>query len=137
MTGDTPEAGAESSTGPSHLDGRWNLESVATSIDEESAAEAPATPNVTFVDGAVFGSGGVNRFRGTYETDGEVALTFGGVASTRMAGPPEAMSQESRFFTALSATTAFGIVAGRLELRGAGGETLAVLVRAMEDTDDD
>ena len=117
---------------PSHLDGRWILESVTTSSDVRAPTDARATPELTLAGGAVFGSGGVNRFRGTYESAGEGALSFGGMAATRMAGPPSAMSEESRFFAALSATVAFRIVDDRLELLGASGETVAVLVPAEE-----
>ncbi|KAB7743024.1 META domain-containing protein [Nostocoides sp. F2B08] len=134
MAGDVTDSGMASEDSPSHLDGRWILESVTMPSDAQVSADARAVPVLTFAGGAIFGTGGVNRFRGTYETDGEVSLTFGGVAATRMAGPATAMSEESRFFAALSATAAFRIGADRLELLGGSGETVAVLVRAEEDT---
>ena len=134
MAGDERADGTGSKRGRD-LDGAWVLESLTTPPEEEHAAEPPVTSTMTFAQGAVFGSGGVNRFRGTYETDREGALSFGGVAATRMAGSPAAMSHESRFFAALSATVAVEIVDDRLKLRGTDGETLAVLVRAVENAD--
>lgn len=137
MPGEPTDGEMVSGDGPSHLDGTWVLESLATPPGEQHAAEPPVTSTMTFADGAVFGHGGVNRFRGTYQADGPEALTFEGVAATRMAGSPAAMSHEGRFFAALSATVAAEIVADHLELRGSDGETLAVLVRAEQDADAD
>lgn len=137
MPGEATDGEMVSGDGPSHLDGTWVLESLATPAGEQHAAEPSVTSAMTFADGAVFGHGGVNRFRGTYQTDGEASLTFGGVAATRMAGPAAAMSAESRFFAALSATAALRIVDDRLELFGAGGEAVATLVRAVQDADND
>jgi heat shock protein HslJ len=61
-----------------------------------------AAPTLGFADGALFGSGGVNRYRGGYRiADGR--LVVGGVASTMMAGDPAVMEQEHRWFQALAA----------------------------------
>lgn len=51
-------------------------------------------------DGQVSGSGGVNRLTGAYSVDGPV-LTFGPLATTRMAGPPELMAEEQAVLAAL------------------------------------
>ncbi|WP_123370121.1 META domain-containing protein [Cellulomonas sp. PhB150] len=53
-------------------------------------------------DGQVFGMSGVNRVRGTWSVDGDV-LTFGPLASTMMAGPPQAMALESALHGLLAA----------------------------------
>ena len=45
------------------------------------------------VDGTVYGSGGCNRFQGTYERQG-YDLSFGPLAATRMACPEAVMEQE-------------------------------------------
>jgi len=64
------------------------LSGVAVATDEARR------PWLTFEgDGQVFGSGGVNRLRGTWSIDGD-SLTFGPLASTLMAGPQEAMDVE-------------------------------------------
>jgi len=61
------------------------------------------------------GSGGVNRLMGGYALDGD-ALTFAQVASTMMAGPPEAMQQEQAIVGALGRVHEFRIAGDRLTL---------------------
>ena len=77
------------------LEGDWLL----IEIDGEPVdPEAPRT--LRFEDGRVSGRVGVNRFTGTYSTNGNV-IEIGPMASTRMAGPPELMSLEHHFNTHL------------------------------------
>jgi heat shock protein HslJ len=77
------------------LEGDWLL----IEIDGEPVdPEAPRS--LRFEDGRVSGRVGVNRFTGTYSTNGNV-IEIGPVASTRMAGPPELMSLEHHFNTHL------------------------------------
>ena len=52
-------------------------------------------------DGRVSGTSGVNRLVGTYSVDGPL-LTFGALAGTRMAGPPELMAEEQAVLAALA-----------------------------------
>lgn len=66
-------------------------------------------------DGRFSGSGGVNRLMGSYIVDGK-GLTFSQVASTMMAGPPEAMQQEQAVVAALGAVRGFSIVGDQLTL---------------------
>ena len=66
-------------------------------------------------DGRFAGSGGVNRLMGGYSVDG-TGLTFSQVASTMMAGPPEAMQQEQAIVAALGAVRGFGITGDQLTL---------------------
>ena len=54
-------------------------------------------------------------------------LVVGDAATTRMAGPPEAMEQEQRLLELLGTEQAFVITGDRLEI--GDGETLALLVR--------
>ncbi len=54
----------------------------------------------------VSGSGGVNRFNGPCTLSGD-KLSFGVLVTTRMAGPPAVMKQESAFFTALAKVRSF------------------------------
>lgn len=125
------------STDPMQLESRWVLDFVTTPQAGPVRADTQLSTELTFGDGAVFGRGGVNRFRGSYEAGDDGTLTFGGIAGTRMAGPERAMAQENGLLTALSATVAFQIVGDRLLLRGTDGETVAVLVRtAQEDVPD-
>lgn len=112
-------------TDPGALDGTWTLESFGGANELEPAADG-VTTTLTMAGGQATGNGGVNTFSGTYETPGEDALTFGPIASTKMAGPPEAQSQEDRFFKALDATEHFEINYGKLVLSDAGNNTLAI-----------
>jgi len=71
------------------------------------------------------GSTGVNQFSGTYELSGD-ALQFGPLMSTRRAGPPDMMQQETAFTEALKRTAKARLGGGgSLELLDAGGGTLA------------
>jgi putative lipoprotein len=79
----------------------WRLER----LDDAAADQVRST--ITFgADGNVSGAGGVNRFFGGYRVVGHV-VEFGQLASTLMAGPPEAMEQEQRFLAALDGTQRF------------------------------
>lgn len=66
-------------------------------------------------DGRFAGSGGVNRLMGSYVVDG-TGLTFSQVASTMMAGPPEAMQQEQAIVAALGTVRGFSIAGDQLTL---------------------
>jgi len=66
-------------------------------------------------DGRFAGSGGVNRLMGGYTFDGD-SLTFTQVASTMMAGPPEAMQQEQAIVAALGDVRGFSIAGDQLTL---------------------
>ena len=55
------------------------------------------------------GSGGINRLMGDYTLTDD-RLSFGVIATTMMAGPPERMAAEQRFLTALGAVARWSIV---------------------------
>jgi len=81
--------------------------------------EAPRTASLTFEgDGQVFGTGGVNRLRGTWSVE-DGTLTFGPVVSTLMAGPEPAMRREAELLRLLreplELRTDEGAAAGVLE----------------------
>ena len=62
-----------------------------------------ARPEVVFSeDGRLSGSGGVNRIFGPYQYERDI-LAAGLLASTMMAGPPDAMDQETLLLRILSA----------------------------------
>lgn len=71
-------------------------------------------------DNRVSGSGGVNRVMGGYTLNGG-SLTFTQMASTMMAGPPEAMQQEQAILTALQGVRGFAIAGDTLTLLDASG----------------
>ena len=72
-------------------------------------------------DGRFAGSGGVNRLMGSYIVDGK-GLTFSQVASTMMAGAPEAMRQEQAIVAALGAVRGFSITGDQLTLVDDSGQ---------------
>lgn len=78
-------------------------------------------------DGRLAGSGGVNRLIGSYTLNGD-ALAFSPVASTMMAGPPEAMQQEQALIEALGRVRGYRIAGDRLTLLGESGEPVLTAV---------
>ncbi|MCA3131893.1 MAG: META domain-containing protein [Betaproteobacteria bacterium] len=74
--------------------------------------------------GGVAGSAGVNRYTGQVrvEPDGTLRWSARGLASTRMAGEPEAMAFEARYLHALMRATSARVGEdGRLVLEDADG----------------
>ena len=63
----------------------------------------------------VTGSGGCNRFFGSYVQKGG-RLSIGPVAATKMACAPDVMDREQRFFAALARTGRFRVTARELTL---------------------
>jgi len=74
----------------------------------------------------VTGYSGVNSFTGAFES-GPASLSFGPLAATRRAGPPQAMTFETAFFKALGATRRYRISGETLELLDAQGVVRARL----------
>lgn len=74
-------------------------------------------------DGAVHGSGGCNRFSGTYEiSDG--TLTIGELPTTMMACSDDVMAVESAFLTALAGASGFAVDGETMTLTDEAGVTL-------------
>ena len=109
-----------------HLDGKkWVLASLGGD-PALPADKLEARPNLQF-DGKehrVTGSTGVNLLSGAYEQAGET-LKFGELITTRRAGPPELMKQESTLLKALEATATAQTRDGSLTLHDASGAELA------------
>jgi len=76
----------------------------------------------------VWGTLGCNRFTGTYAQDG-YKLTFGPLASTKMACPEPQMKTEMRVSAALTATSQADISHLKLVLQDASGKALLSLQR--------
>ncbi len=75
-------------------------------------------------DGAVSGDTSVNRYHGRATIDG-TKITFGPLATTRRAGPPALMDQESKFLKSLEAVKSFRIEpTGLLSLLNDAGDTV-------------
>lgn len=83
----------------SPLIGNWRLTNMT-----ESSAPTPMVPSAEltadFADNRISGSGGCNRFMGSYQTQGE-QLTIGELASTFMACEESIMNQEVKYLSAL------------------------------------
>ncbi len=104
----------------------WVLQSLAGASVPEPA-EGAATAELTLENGKVNGNGGVNILTGIYVLDGD-ALSFGSLASTKMAGPPEAMDQETQFLSALAAAAKVEVDGDTLRILQEDGTELMVMV---------
>lgn len=89
-------------------------------------------PSLRFDAGRVAGSGGCNRFGGTYQLAGDV-LSFSPLAATRMACPAEIMTREQEFFAMLGRVRGLSFTGDGLELKDAEGQVLARFVRRVAD----
>jgi putative lipoprotein len=96
---------------PASLDGSsWTLvEGMDVTIPDDVAM------TIAFEAGRASGSGGCNRFTGSYEQDGE-SISLGRVASTRMACDEEVMSAERAYLSALESVTLWSATGGVLVL---------------------
>ena len=93
----------------------WRAEQI------NGSAAAGATTSISIApDGKISGSGGCNRLTGSATITGP-SITFGPMASTRMACAPAVMAQERSFLDALAIVRAFHIEDGRLVLLDAAG----------------
>jgi heat shock protein HslJ len=92
----------------------WTLVSIGGAPVVEGSG-----PHLTFAaNGNASGSTGCNSMSGTYATDG-AALTFGPLATTRMACEPNLMNQETAVLQALAGVSGWEIDAdGLLHLTG-------------------
>lgn len=109
-------------------DPRDLLTAAGTWIVTEIAGEPPVPETeVTMAfapDGALSGSGGCNRFTGTYEITGE-GLSLGPAAATRMACPEAIMAKEQVFLDVFDLVTSFSVSeAGELVLIGPQGPAI-------------
>ncbi len=100
--------------------GEWRVED----IDSRGVLDFAQTTIEFSPDGQVSGSGGCNRFHGTYEWTGDT-LTLGALATTRRACPEALMAQEDAFFRVLAGPLAVSFSdTGAIVLTNESGETL-------------
>jgi len=96
--GDVVPAATDRVPDETELTGAWLLED----LEGRGVMDMVQTTLVFDDEGRVSGSGGCNRFTGSYTfTDGE--LSFGPLAGTKMMCPEAVMDQEDRFHKALGA----------------------------------
>jgi heat shock protein HslJ len=109
-----------------HADGVMSL---AGSEWGEGIASGPADVMVKFEQGnKVWGRLGCNRFTGTYSQN-DYGLSFGPLATTRMACPEPQMKTEQRVSAALAATREADISHLKLVLKDGAGTALLTLQR--------
>ena len=115
------------------LNGSWTLEEVeGTPVSKLISADA-RRPNLEFADdGSVRGFGGVNRLATSVDLKSltEDRLSFNPIASTKMAGPEDAMDLEVRFGRLLAETEGFRRGPKSLDLTD-GKTTLLRFVRTQ------
>ena len=105
---------------------------VIIAVDSEPV-HGPHPYEIEFADGTVHGRV-LNRFSGGAQTEGDT-VTFGAIAATRMAGPPELMAAEDSVFRVLSGTLEVDSAEdGTVTLSGDSGSlTLAPAGDGIED----
>lgn len=101
----------------------WTLDSVYQGDAVSSTVAGTAVTMALGEDGSVSGSGGCNTYRGDYTADGD-ALSFGALASTKMACAEDVMGQEAAFLDAMSRVASSEIEGAGLTLLDASGEPL-------------
>ncbi|WP_295548017.1 META domain-containing protein [uncultured Pseudacidovorax sp.] len=97
----------------------------------DGGADPQGAPSMQFgSDGRAVGSGGCNRFSGTYSRTAS-QLRIGQLAATRMAcAAPERGQREMQFFQALQATASYRLQGpAQLVLLDGNGRTVALLQR--------
>ena len=112
------------------LEGNWIL----TGIGSNSTVENPTGIISMEIAGTnVSGNAGVNSYHGTITIeDGKV--TFGPMATTKMAGPENMMAQETEFLAALQNATAYTIANGVLTFTDASGNVLLTFAAMPAET---
>ena len=112
-------------TTPAQLTGgEWVVETVGG-----AAAAGDRSARIGFAaDGRVTGSGGCNRLMGSADISDQ-GITFGTMATTRMACAPKVMEQERKLLDALAATRSYRIADTVLTLHDASGAEMVRLTR--------
>jgi heat shock protein HslJ len=100
----------------------WVLDTVAAG-DAVSSALAGTEVTLTLEGGAASGTAGCNRFSGGYTLDGG-SLSFGPLATTKMACPDDVMDQEQAVLAALEGVAGWAVEGDRLSLADADGGLL-------------
>jgi heat shock protein HslJ len=97
----------------------WVVDGLVTN-QAVSSVPAGVTATLVFADGKVAVDTGCNTGSGATAI-GEASITFGPVATTKMACEPAAMEVEQLVLAVLAGDVGYSIDADALQLRGAGG----------------
>jgi heat shock protein HslJ len=93
---------------------RWTADGTAVALVQGAKVTFAVTP-----DGNVSGASSVNRYVGKMTlTDAGKVTWGGGFATTRMAGPPQFMDQETRYLAALAKVDHAALGGRKLTLSG-------------------
>lgn len=76
-------------------------------------------------DGKLSGNAPVNLYNGNYTATDDGKLTLSSIVTTKMSGEPEKMQKEKEFLGNLEKVTGYEINGDTLNLKDAGGNTLA------------
>lgn len=110
-----PVTGTATSGGPRGGEGlvaSWTLTSSA--VSSVQLAEFDIT--IVFTDSTASGFAGVNQYTTTFTSGPSGDLNFGEIASTRMAGPEDAMNAEQAYLASLATVTGYTVAGDVLEL---------------------
>jgi heat shock protein HslJ len=111
-----------------YLTGRWTL----VELQGKTVPRLPRQAMLEFLDGGrVSGTGGCNRFSGSFTRSAE-AVDFGVLTATRMACLSATAQQlENQFLALVQGRLGWKAAEGRLELRNAAGEIVLVFDRQL------
>jgi len=104
----------------------WRLAAWSVSSSDPSAF----TITVAFADGQLSGSGGVNRYGGTYQAGPGDRFSVSPLTATLMGGPEPAMRAESNYLTLLNQATSYQVSGSRLTLFDANGNESLIFERS-------
>ncbi|RME72947.1 MAG: META domain-containing protein [Verrucomicrobia bacterium] len=128
-----PEAGRAAET-PRINSTTWQLiELEGAAVSAGSGLPLPSCA-IDEAAGRIAGHGGVNTFSGTIRREDDGRIRIGPIATTRMAGPAEAMRIENAFLGVLERVDQLRVRDGVLELVG-NGRVLARMSQKNPDTD--
>jgi len=105
-------------------DVEWTLEE----INGKPLASGLRPPTLKMTGTNAAGFGGCNRFSGTVKESAPGSITFGPLASTKMACPGEQMSLEDELMRGLGHVTSYTFLQGRLALGWQDGDRNGLLV---------
>lgn len=115
------------SAGSASLNGTsWKLTGWTVSSLDPSKFEIIAT----FDDGRISGRSGVNSYNGPVKTDASGSFSAGQLATTLMAGSPEAMRAESAYLKLLAAAKSYLVSGDKLTLLDGNGNESLIFTRA-------
>lgn len=100
------------------VDREWKL----VNLCGERIPEDAGVSLVFLEDDRVAGSASVNRYNGSFRST-DAGIEAGPMASTRMAGPPEAMEREQKYLAALADAKSVSLI---------GGDVLVIAVENQE-----